>query len=215
VWDLPTRLFHWSLACCVVALIVSAKTGAMEWHFRLGYTTLALLLFRVVWGFVGGRWSRFVSFLYAPASLIAYLRGSGEPAHAIGHTPLGALSVLALLLVLLLQVGTGLMSDDAITFTGPLVDLVPAAWSSFATDWHSNQGQWLVIGLLVLHVAAVMVYVIFRRQTLVRPMLSGDKHVSANLPVPSSRDDWLTRLGASILFGLCLALAFWIASKQA
>lgn len=214
VWDLPTRLFHWSLAASVVGLIVSAKTGAMDWHFRLGYFVLALLLFRILWGFVGGRWSRFSAFVYSPASLIAYLRGRAKPAHRVGHTPLGALSVFALLGVLIVQVLSGLMSDDAITFTGPLATRVPGAWSSAATDWHKGAGQWVVIALLVLHAAAVLIYVLFKRQTLVRPMLSGDKVVEPAPALPASRDDWASRGAALLLFALCGALARWVASMQ-
>jgi cytochrome b len=93
VWDLPTRLFHWTLACCVVGSVVSAKMGgnAMVWHFRLGYVVAALLLFRVVWGLIGGRWSRFASFIYAPGTLLAYWRGKLGP-HGrweVGHSPMG------------------------------------------------------------------------------------------------------------------------------
>lgn len=214
IWDLPTRLFHWSLAASVIALIVTAKTGAMDWHFRLGYFVLALLLFRILWGFVGGRWSRFSAFIYAPSSVLAYLCGRAAAAHRVGHTPLGALSVFALLGVLAVQVASGLMSDDAITFTGPLASKVPGAWSSAATDWHKDVGQWLVIALLVLHAAAVLVYVLFKRQTLIRPMLSGDKPVEAAAQLPASRDDWKSRTLALLLFGLCAALARWVASMQ-
>lgn len=214
VWDLPTRLFHWSLAGAVLALIVTAKTGAMDWHFRLGYATLALLLFRLLWGFVGGRWSRFMAFVYSPAALLAYLRGRGDPAHRIGHSPLAALSVFALLAVLLAQVLTGLMADDAISFTGPLASRVPGAWSSLATDWHKAQGQWLVIGLLALHVLAILFYVLLKRQRLVQPMLWGDKRVDAQLAVAASRDDAATRALAALLFGLCAGLAAWVASWQ-
>ena len=109
IWDLPTRLFHWALAACVIGLVITAKVGgnAMEWHFRLGYAVLALLVFRVVWGLIGGRWSRFSAFLYSPARLVRYLRGNAHPEDSAGHSPLGALSVFALLAVLGAQVGTG------------------------------------------------------------------------------------------------------------
>lgn len=215
VWDLPTRLFHWSLAAAVVALVVTAKAGAMEWHFRLGYATLALLLFRLLWGALGGRWSRFTAFLYSPRALVAYLRGEGDPAHGIGHNPLGALSVFALLAALALQVATGLMSDDAISFTGPLASVVPGAWSSFSTDWHKDAGQWLIIALALLHVAAILWYVFVKRHTLVRPMLSGDKRVAATLAVPASRDDAGSRILALLLFALCAGVAVGVASLQA
>ena len=214
VWDLPTRLFHWGLAGCVIALVVTAKTGAMDWHFRLGYAAMALLLFRILWGFVGGHWSRFTSFLYSPATLLRYLRGQATPAHELGHSPLGALSVLALLLILSLQVLSGMASDDAITFTGPLASVLPGSWSSAATDWHKGPGQWVVIGLLVLHLLAVLVYVFVRRKRLVRPMLSGDKHIHHALDLPPSRDNAATRVLALVLFGISSGMAAWVATFQ-
>jgi len=89
VWDLPTRLFHWALVACVIGQIVTANVGGnwMNWHLRLGYTVLTLLLFRLVWGFVGGHWSRFSSFLYGPTTVLNYLRGRARPEHRVGHNP--------------------------------------------------------------------------------------------------------------------------------
>ena len=120
VWDLPTRLFHWALVACVVGLVATAymRRRGMDWHARIGYAVLTLLLFRLVWGLVGGRWSRFASFLYAPAASWRYLRGQPHPDHLVGHNPLGAGSVFAMLLVLLAQVATGLVGDDEIAFRG-------------------------------------------------------------------------------------------------
>src|SRR6476661_5005066 len=122
VWDLPTRIFHWALVACVIGLVISGWRGgdAMPWHARMGYAVATLLLFRIVWGFVGGRWSRFSSFLFSPASVSNYLRGRSHPDHLVGHNPLGAGSVLAMLAVLIAQVGTGLVSDDESSFQGPL-----------------------------------------------------------------------------------------------
>ena len=95
IWDLPTRLFHWSLAICVIALVVTAKVGgdAMNWHFRLGYAVFTLLLFRLLWGLVGGHWSRFASFFPTPGRLARYLGGRATAHDTAGHNPLGALSV--------------------------------------------------------------------------------------------------------------------------
>jgi cytochrome b len=89
VWDLPTRLFHWLLVASVLALVTTAQIGgaAMAWHFRFGYTVLSLLMFRIVWGLVGGRWSRFKAFLYSPATVLRYIKGQSEPEHSIGHNP--------------------------------------------------------------------------------------------------------------------------------
>jgi cytochrome b len=211
VWDLPTRLFHWSLAACVIALVVTAKVGgeAMVWHFRLGYAVLALLAFRLVWGLVGGHWSRFANFIYSPASVLRYLRGQGEPAHSVGHTPLGAGSVFALLLVLTVQVGSGLISDDEISFAGPLTRFVPNATVSLATWYHKAVGQWLVIGLVVLHLVAIAFYV-WRKKQLVKPMLVGDKVLDH--PEQSSRDDAVARIAAVLVIGLAAAGTAWLVS---
>ncbi|MBX9960599.1 MAG: cytochrome b/b6 domain-containing protein [Burkholderiaceae bacterium] len=206
IWDLPTRLFHGLLALCVIGLVVSAKLGLMDWHFRLGYAMLTLLLFRLLWGLLGGRWSRFASFVYAPASLWRYLRGQGDPAHAIGHSPTGALSVFALLGLLLAQVATGLVSDDEIASAGPLTHLVPGAWVSAASWYHRAVGQWVLIGLVGLHIAAVLWYLWGRGQNLILPMVSGDKLLPET--VEAARDDVRSRLLALVLLLLCaLAVA--------
>ena len=215
VWDLPTRLFHWLLVFCVVSLVITAYRGgdAMQWHARLGYAVLSLLLFRLVWGFVGGRWSRFASFLYAPRSVFAYLGGRAHPDHLVGHSPLGAGAVFAMLLVLLAQVGTGLVSDDEIAFTGPLNRFVSTSTGLTATWYHKAVGQWLIVALVVLHIAAVLFYLKKKRQNLVRPMIVGDKELEA--PAPSSRDDAVTRVAALVVLALCAGLVAWIASLGA
>ena len=166
IWDLPTRLFHWLLAACVVASIVSAKIGgnAMVWHFRFGYVLLGLLSFRIIWGVVGGRWSRFRSFVRPPAEIVRHLRG-GAATPIAGHNPVGALSVLAMLGVLAAQAGSGLFADDEIASSGPLMPLVSGATSSLLTTWHKAYGQWIVIGLVVLHVCAVLWYLWRKRVT--------------------------------------------------
>jgi cytochrome b len=210
VWDLPTRLFHWALVACVVGSVATGYIGGgvIDWHARLGYAALALLLFRLAWGLVGGRWSRFASFVRGPGSVAAYLRGQPHPDHLVGHNPLGALSVLAMLLVLLAQVATGLVSDDEISFTGPLNRFVAGATGLKATWYHKEVGQWLIIALVLLHVAAVLFYLWKKRDNLIRPMISGDKQLAH--ATASSRDDMLTRLAALVLLGLCAGAVTWL-----
>lgn len=206
VWDLPTRAFHWLLAACVIGLVTTAQIGgaAMEWHFRLGYAVLVLLLFRLVWGFGGGYWSRFGSFIFSPKTLFAYLRGQGEPRHAVGHSPMGALSVFALLIFLLAQVGSGLFSDDEIAAVGPLSKFVSGALVSKLTFYHKEVGKLVLLLLVALHIGAILFYLFKRRDNLIRPMLTGDKWGPAGLPV--SRDDGRSRTLALLLAVACGAL---------
>lgn len=203
IWDLPTRLFHWALVLCVVGLVITANVGgnAMNWHFRLGYSVLTLLLFRLVWGFVGGHWSRFSSFIYGPSALFAHLRGEGRPEHIAGHSPTGALSVFALLCVLLAQVGSGLFSDDDIAFSGPLAGLVSGTAVSLATGYHKEIGKLMLIGLVVLHLGAIAYYKKVKKSDLIRPMVHGDKQFEA--PVPPSHDSARSRLLALVILGMC------------
>jgi cytochrome b len=215
VWDLPTRLFHWALVICVIGLVVTANVGGnwMAWHFRFGYSVLTLLLFRMVWGLVGGHWSRFSSFLYAPSTLLRYLRGQGEPSHSVGHSPVGALSVFAMLLVLLAQVGTGLVSDDEIASSGPLVRFVSGHITSLATSYHKNVGRFIVIGLVVLHLAAIAYYRWAKKEKLVLAMIVGDKSIALPAPaVRSSQDTAGTRLLALVLLLACALFVRWLVS---
>ncbi len=217
VWDLPTRLFHWMLALTVLGSVTSAKIGgnAMVWHFRFGYVVLALLAFRLLWGLVGGHWSRFVSFVPTPGRVMRYLRGQPRPGERfdVGHNPLGSLSVLALLGFLALQVATGLVADDEIASVGPLNRFVSNALAGQATHWHKDYGQWILITLVMLHLAAIGYYLLFRKNNLVRPMLGGDKP----LPVgtPASTDSAGTRVLALVMAALCALGAAWVASLGA
>ena len=209
IWDLPTRLFHWALALCILGLIVTAKVGgeAMNWHFRLAYAVFTLLLFRLLWGLVGGHWSRFSSFFPTPGRLARYFGGRATAADAAGHTPLGALSVIAMLAVLGLQILTGLFADDEIAFSGPLTALVSGEWVGRATSWHKGWGQNLVIGLVVLHVVTVFVY-LARRRNLITPMLTGDKLLATGATLPAAADSAGRRLLALVLLGVSAAAVY-------
>ena len=206
VWDAPTRLFHWALVICVVGLGVTSQLGgsAMVWHFRFGYGVLTLLLFRFVWGLLGGYWSRFATFLVGPSAIWRYLRGQGRPQDSVGHNPLGSLSVVAMLLFLGLQVTTGLMSDDEISNAGPLTRFVSSAWVSNATFYHKNIGKFILLGLVVLHLCAIAFYYFRNRENLVKPMITGDKVI--NFRAPSARDNWSDRRRAGLIFLLCMGL---------
>lgn len=210
VWDLPTRLFHWLLVFFVVGLVLTGKSGgnALHWHARFGYAVLTLLAFRFAWGFVGGRWSRFTSFVYRPAHVMDYLSGRARPEHLVGHNPLGAGSVFAMLLVLLAQAATGLFADDEAGFVGPLNALLSTDRGLALTSYHRNVGQWLIFALVALHVAAIVYYVLRKRQPLVRTMIVGDKE----LPwlAKSARDDAASRSLAAVLLAGCAGLVWWV-----
>ncbi|OIN91018.1 MAG: cytochrome B [Comamonadaceae bacterium CG1_02_60_18] len=206
VWDAPTRLFHWALVTCVLGLLVTSQIGgaAMPWHFRFGYSVLTLLLFRLVWGFWGGHWSRFASFVRGPRAIWRYLRGHADAVASVGHNPLGALSVLAMLAFLMLQVSSGLLSDDEISAAGPLTRHVSAALVNAATFYHKNIGKFAILSLVALHFSAIIFYAFGRRDNLVQPMITGDKCLS--FAAPASEDSARQRLLALTILGICGAL---------
>ncbi|MBK9442715.1 MAG: cytochrome b/b6 domain-containing protein [Comamonadaceae bacterium] len=208
VWDAPTRVFHWALAICVVCLVVTAQIGgsAMMWHFRFGYAVLSLLCFRLVWGFVGGHWSRFGSFLYRPRQVWRYVQGRGEAMDSVGHNPMGAFSVFALLGFLSLQVGSGLFSDDEIAAAGPLVKFVSANWVGNATFYHKEVGKLILLVLVALHLVAIAAYLLKKGENLVRPMLTGDKLL--DFPAPVSSDKTVDRVKAAAIILSCSALVY-------
>ncbi len=208
IWDLPTRLFHWLLAACVVRLVITGQLGgnAMVWHFRFGQAVLTLVLFRLVWGLVGGHWSRWSQLALTPAQVLDYLRG--RTAHWAGHNPMGSWSVLLMLGWLLLQAGTGLVSDDEIANAGPLTALVSGATVSAATAWHKGVGQWVLLALVLLHLAAIAWYRLRKAQALVPAMLHGDKMLPQ--PVPASRDGAAPRTLALLVLLVCAGAVRWL-----
>lgn len=181
LWDLPTRLFHWSLALAVVAAVVSGQLGGtlIDWHGRIGLVVVGLVAFRLVWGFVGSTYARFAQFLPTPGRIKAYL---ADRWHGEGHNPLGALAVFGLLALVAVQVGSGLFANDDIAFVGPLYDLVGREWSDRLTGLHHRLAN-LLLGLVALHVAAIMFYARAKKRNLVKPMITGWKeggdHASA------------------------------------
>ncbi len=210
VWDLPTRLFHWALALLVLALLISGNIGgsAMDWHARFGYGVLTLLVFRLLWGFVGGYHSRFAHFIPAPSRLLQSWQDwrKGQHPFSVGHNPWGALSVIAMLLLLLLQVGSGLMSDDEIAFSGPLSSRVSGALVSLSTWYHKAVGKPALIGLVLLHLAAIAYHRFRHGERLVSAMIRGDKTVQvppSEPPVTPSQDHGRSRFLAL----LCLLLS--------
>ena len=165
LWDLPTRIFHWALALCVLGSFVSVKIGgnAMVWHGRFGVTVVGLLAFRLVWGFVGSTYARFSQFVRGPDAIKAYLQGKWQ---GEGHNPLGALSVLAMLGTLLLLIATGLFANDDIAFEGPLYALVGKEFSDRVVGIH-RLIEPLTILLVLAHLGAIAFYVRVKKETLI------------------------------------------------
>lgn len=181
IWDPALRAFHWTLAALVIANWLLGKIGPtdMTLHFWLGYAVIALLLFRLVWGFVGPAPARFAQFVRGPRAVLAYAREMirPRPTHWPGHSPVGALAVLALLAVLIGQVTTGLFADpDDYINVGPLASQVSSETSRAALRWH-HRGADLILILVLLHWAAVLFYRLWKREDLVRPMITGWKWV--------------------------------------
>lgn len=212
VWDLPLRLFHWALTICVIGSFVTANFGGlwMDYHFQFGYAILALLLFRLVWGFFGPRTARFASFLRGPSAILAYVRQRGVVVSA-GHNPLGALSVILMLVLLLIQVATGLFATDGILSEGPLSRYVSHATADRLTGVHQIN-RILILIVIGLHLLAIAWYAIVRRQPLVRAMITGNKRPQfvpdGTLPTEDGPRIWLRALFIVIV---AAAIAVWIA----
>lgn len=177
VWDPAIRLFHWVLVILIASLWISGELGKLNIHLQLGVWALVLLLFRWVWGIVGSSTARFGQFVRGPAAIIAYIRAARSgTVRSIGHNPLGALSVLALLVVLSIQAVTGLFTSDDIFTDGPLVHLASSRMVSTLSTIHRIGGS-VIAALVALHVAAVVFYAVVKKDDLVRAMITGIKRV--------------------------------------
>ena len=209
IWDLPIRLFHWLLVACITASFITVKLGgnAMEWHARLGYCVLTLIIFRILWGLIGSHHARFIHFVPSPRGLVNYILGKTKA--GLGHNPLGALSVLALIVSLGLQATTGLFANDDIAFEGPFAKYVSNDMVQFLTSIHYLNEKVLII-LIALHLCAILYYQKFKGENLIKPMLLGDKEIDPSeeakyLPADlgqASKDGGLQRGFALMLLSL-------------
>lgn len=211
VWDPWIRLVHWAIVLLIPFSWWTAKTARFDLHFLSGYTILALLLFRIAWGFVGSDTARFTAFLKSPLEGLRHLAQfrRGPDGVEIGHNAAGGWMVLVLLLAMLTQAATGLFADDAIFTRGPLARRVDESWSDLATRIHLRVA-WAIVAFAVLHVLAVLAYRLVRRQDLVRPMLTG------RIEVPARYDGPRPRMGSPLLAVVLLAVAagfvWWIST---
>jgi cytochrome b len=208
VWDLPVRLAHWLLVVAVAGSWATHYAGVewFGWHRRLGYLVLVLVAFRLAWGFVGTRHARFASFVRGPRAIRDFLRTRGD-VESPGHSPLAALSVLALLALLFVQATTGLYANDEILNAGPFYGWIDPGLSNRLTTLHRDNSEWL-LAMIALHVLAVAWYALVRRRGLVRAMVTGRKDARAVPPEAAIRGSRLPLAFAIVLAcALILALA--------
>jgi len=204
IWDLPTRAFHWTIVLLMPALWWTAEEHELEWHYLLGEITLGLILFRLIWGLIGSSTARFASFVKGPGAILAYLRG--RHAEGVGHNPLGALSVLALLLLIATVVGLGLFaSDEDGLHPGPLAHLVTFDSARILAERHEQMFN-ILLGFIGLHVAAILFYLIVRRDNLVGPMVTGAREARGGEAPMSAAPAWRFLIAAGLAAASTLAI---------
>jgi len=207
VWDLPTRIFHWSLVALVVFSFVTGNIGGdwMKWHLRSGYTVLTLVSFRILWGLFGSETARFAHFVRGARAGLAYARATLARNHPtiVGHNPLGGWMVVLMLAALVLQTATGLFSDDEIATQGPLAVKVSNAMVSRMSALHAIN-QWVLVVLAALHVIAILVYRLKWDVPLVAAMIDGNMEAPPGTAEPRHRPAWL----AVVLLAVCIAAVY-------
>lgn len=205
VWDLPTRLLHWALVVLIPFSWWSAENHDLERHRWSGYAILGLLIFRLIWGFVGSSTSRFANFVRGPRAVLAYARGGGEK--GLGHNPMGGWSVMAMLALLATQVGLGLFaSDDDGLETGPLNYLVSYSAAETITELHELLFN-VIVAVIALHILTVFFYLFVRRDNLIAPMLRGSRQLDAE---PTARPTMARPLVAITVAIIAFAVMAWI-----
>jgi cytochrome b len=208
VWDLPVRLFHWLIVALVAAAYATWRLNWMVWHGWIGDLTLALVLFRLLWGFLGSETARFSRFVTSPRIALQHLKYIflREPDRQVGHNPAGGWMVLLLLALLLAETLTGIYVANDIADVGPLTWIVPAA-AADAID-ASHVIIWnVLLAAIALHVLAIAGYAAVKGQDLVRPLITGMK----SLPEPVAEPRMATAARAAVLFAVSAAAAIIIA----
>ena len=209
VWDLPTRLFHWTLVALMIAQWLTAQnSGAMNYHLWGGYAVLALVLFRLIWGVMGSETARFGAFVRGPGAALDYVKAllRGETPLYLGHNPMGGWSIVAMLVLLLIQAGTGLFANDDILIEGPLYSWVSKSVSDWLTTIHKLNFN-LLLAVIAVHISAVLFYLLVKRENLIHPMLSGRKHLSSEQidAAPRMVSPWLGLAALAVA-----SLAVWL-----
>jgi cytochrome b len=209
IWDLPTRLFHAALVFLIVAAFVTVKLGddLMRLHAQIGLGILSLIVFRLCWGVFGGHWSQFKHFSLHPRHVISYLKENSFNSRSYpGHNPLGSWSAILMIFALAIQALSGLCSDDEILFNGPLTPYLNTSQIEWASFYHSEVGQILLITLVATHIFAIVFYKFKLKQDLITPMLSGNKISVASFT--PSKDNLKTRWFALAIFLLIVSVLF-------
>jgi cytochrome b len=204
VIDLPIRLFHWTLVASVAAAWATAEWDQMERHMQIGQFILALLTFRILWGVVGSPSTRFANFLASPGSVVRYVGGMRDRTKpmSLGYNALGGWAIMAMLAALLVQTATGLFATDDIFVEGPLAHLVDTSTQQTMAGLHEDNFDIVLIGLIVLHLAANLFYGLYKRQPLVRRMLTGTQETDAT-PLAHAPLWW-----AAVVFSFSCALVW-------
>lgn len=207
VWDLPTRLFHWALATTLVGSWITNAQNEMTLHMYCGYVAATLVVWRILWGLVGSETARFTHFVRGPGAVLRYVRRGVHD--RLGHNPLGALSVLALLALVLTQATTGLFSNDDIFFDGPWAGVLTKDTSDAVTGYHQFNKN-ILLALIALHIFTIGYYR-YRGEDLLGPMLTGDKAVEGSVREPERRPLWFAALLLAIsASAVGVAFRFWL-----
>jgi len=204
LWDLPVRLVHWTLVLLLASLWLTWRQGNTPLHEKLGLVTLGLLVFSILWGLIGSAPARFAQFVKGPRQIALYLRGASPT--SVGHNPLGALSVIALLGLMIAEVGLGLFTQDVDGIeAGPLAHYVSYETADWARDWHALLFN-VILAAVAVHVLAILFYLVVKRDNLVGPMITGRKSVRDEVQEPRRAPLWRAILAAIV----AAAIAWWI-----
>ncbi len=211
VWDIYIRTFHWLLLICILVSFISFRLDEMDIHFISGHCVLALLIFRVIWGVIGSRTALFHTFIKGPGAVLNYVKNPSSERFKgmIGHSPIAALSVIAMLGIISLQVATGLISDDEILLQGPLAKYVSGEMSYQATTYHGINAK-LIVGLIVLHLAAIAFYRFIKKDDIVKPMVTGQKEVAEDYAEKAPSLDEKKPILAAMAILVAVAIAYFV-----
>jgi len=211
VWDLPLRIFHWLFACTVIASWYTSDQDRdlIEQHMQLGYFALGLIMFRVIWGFVGTKHARFVSFIPKPKQLLAYLKSlkQSRASASVGHNPLGSLMVVLMIILISLQAISGLFINDDVFSAGPYNAVVSKEVEQIMAFLHHHLFDYMIIAIAI-HLFAIYYYVRIKKESLIVPMITGKKssmHIDDSDVIKHSKI-WL----AAVIIFTVTVFIYWL-----